>query len=474
MSAPRVAVLNIVGLSHRQVTAELAPNLHRFANDNAILPIEPLLPAVTCSVQSTYLTGRLPSDHGIVGNGWYDRDHAEHRFWKQSNRLVTAPKLWEVLRRQRPEFTCAKMFWWFNMHHSADYAVTPRPMYPADGRKVFDVQTKPLDLHDPMIADLGPFPFPYFWGPGAGLASSAWIADSARWIERRQRPDLSLVYLPHLDYDHQRHGPDHAASRRALAEVDALFGELLAFYREAGVTVVVLSEYGITPVDRPIHLNRLFRQRGWLEVKQELGREMLLLGDCRVFAVADHQVAHVYLPQETGGGAAGALGDQVAELLEATPGVGRVLRGDALREAGLAHPRAGDLVAVADERSWFTYYYWEDDRLAPDFARTVDIHRKCGYDPVELFIDPAIRVPKLRLAQRLLKKKLGFRMLMDVVPLDASLVGGSHGRRPEQRGDWPVWIGPAPAATTDGALPATGVFDELVRVCGGNPPEETG
>lgn len=463
MSLPRVAVINIVGLSGRQVDPSLAPRLHAFAAEGSRAAIRPLLPAVTCSAQATYLTGRLPTEHGIVGNGWYDRDHAEHRFWKQSNRLVTAPKLWEVMRDRRPGFTCAKLFWWFNMHHSADFAITPRPMYPADGRKVFDVQTKPLAMHDPLIADLGPFPFPYFWGPGAGLASSAWIARSAQWIERRERPDLSLVYLPHLDYDHQRFGPDDSRSHAALREVDGLFGELLDFYRQAGVEVVVLSEYGITPVRRPVHLNRLFRQHGWLEIKNELGRDVLLLGDSRVFAIADHQVAHVYLPE---GDKPAGLRRQVIELLNATPGVERVLEGESLGAEGLDHERAGDLVVVADAESWFTYYYWEDDELAPDFARTVDIHRKCGYDPVELFIDPAIRLPKLRLARRLLRKKLGFRMLMDVVPLTAELVGGSHGRRPENEGDWPVWIGPGGSADA-GPLDATGVFDRLLAVCSG-------
>ena len=463
MSSSRVAVLNIVGLSQRQVSASLTPHLHAFAADRVQRPICPVLPAVTCSAQSTYLTGQLPSQHGVVGNGWYDRDYAEHRFWKQSNRLVTGPKLWEVMRERRPGFTCAKLFWWFNMHHSADFAITPRPMYPADGRKVFDVQTKPLSLHDSLVADLGPFPFPYFWGPGAGLPSSAWIAEAAGWIERRERPDLSLVYLPHLDYDHQRFGPDDSRSQRALREVDDLFGGLREFYQQAGVEVVVLSEYGITPVRRPVHLNRLLRQRGWLEIKNELGREVLLPGDSRVFAIADHQVAHVYLPA---GDHPAGLKREVLDLLNATPGVEKVLEGQSLRAEGLQHGRAGDLVAVADADSWFTYYYWDNDDLAPDYARTVDIHRKCGYDPVELFIDPAIRLPKLRLAQRLLKKKLGLRMLMDVVPLQAELVGGSHGRRPEDQGDWPVWIGPGDSGEGE-PVAATAVFDLLLRACSG-------
>jgi predicted AlkP superfamily pyrophosphatase or phosphodiesterase len=104
----------------------------------------------------------------------------------------------------------------------------------------------------------------------------------------------------------------------------------------------------------------------------------------------------------------------------------------------LDHPRSGELIALADARSWFTYYYWTDDRRAPDFARTVEIHRKPGYDPVELFLDPAISLPKLAIGKRLLLRKLGFRALMDVIPLDASLVNGSHGRPTDDPRDGPL------------------------------------
>jgi len=192
---------------------------------------------------------------------------------------------------------------------------------------------------------------------------------------------------------------------------------------------MLISEYGITPVNKAVHLNRLFREQGWLTIKEELGRELLDAGASQVFAVADHQVAHIYINND-------ALHSEVKSLLENTPGVQAVLDDDT------HHRRAGDLIAVSDENAWFTYYYWMDDARAPDFARTVDIHRKPGYDPVELFVDPQLTFPKLRIARRLLQKKLGFRMLMDVIPLDASLIKGSHGCRPVSRADWPVAILP--------------------------------
>jgi len=455
--ADRLAILNVVGLTSR-LLGPATPRLARVAAEGGLRRIRPVLPAVTCSAQSTYLTGLPPAGHGAVANGWYDRTLAEHHFWKQSNHLVAGEKLWETARRARPGFTCAKLFWWYNMYSSADWSITPRPMYLADGRKVFDVTSHPLRIRDEVRRDLGPFPFPAFWGPAAGIASSAWIARSAEWIEERHRPDLSLVYLPHLDYDLQRFGPDDPRAVTAAGEIDAVVGRLLDFFAARGVRVLLLSEYGITRVNRAIPLNRVLRGEGWLTLKDELGRELLDCGASRAFALTDHQVAHVYVREP-------ALRPAVRARLEATPGVARVLGEEELRAAGLAHPRSGDLVAVAAEDAWFSYYHWEDDRRAPDFARCVDIHRKYGYDPVELFLDPALLAPRLTVAAKLLRRKLGFRGLLDVIPLDASLVRGSHGVCPADAADWPVLLG-AGGGAGDPPLAATEVHPRLLAACG--------
>lgn len=391
--ARRVAILDIVGLAAGMI-GEDTPHLQRFIEARGCTRVRPVFPAVTCAAQATYLTGLLPSQHGIVGNGWYDRENAEHRFWKQSNHLVAGEKIWETLRRERDTFTCSKLFWWFNMYSSADVSITPRPMYPADGRKVFDIYTHPPQLRTEIQQELGPFPFPSFWGPGAGLASSQWIAEAAMKVEGMFHPDMNLIYLPHLDYDLQRYGPADMRSRKSLQEIDVIFGELRAFFESCGVEVIVLSEYGITEVNRVVHLNRIFRHNGWLTVKEELGLEQLDCGASKVFAIADHQVAHVYVQDST-------LLPQVRKVLESTQGVGQVIDPASLEGGAIAHSRAGDLIAVADERSWFSYYYWLDDDKAPDFARCVDIHRKCGYDPVELFIDSSLRFPHLKIAAKL-------------------------------------------------------------------------
>jgi len=493
----RLAVIDVVGLTQSLIGPH-TPDIARFLKQGAKADIVPAFPAVTCTAQSNYLTGATPAAHGVVGNGWYHRELAEVQFWKQSDHLVNGPKIWDELRALEADLTCAKLFWWFNMYSSADYSITPRPIYPADGRKVFDIYTWPYSIRAGIKKDLGDFPFPAFWGPAAGVdspqgpadAASRWIADSAKWIENKHQPTLSLIYLPHLDYNLQRHGPftkptpdpsregntpdptqegnkrprgsllpsrggSNPAIHRDLRQIDAIVGDLISFLRSRSVQVLLLSEYGITNVDTPIHLNRLFREQGWISVKDELGLELLDCGASKVFAVADHQIAHIYLNDHS-------LEKQVLKLLENTPAVAGVMGAKGKMEMGILHPRAGDLIAVASERAWFTYYYWLDDRKAPDFARTVDIHRKPGYDPVELFLDPQIPAVKLKILFRLLQKNLGLRMLMDVVPLDASLVKGSHGCRPASRADWPVLITERPSLLTNPQIESTEV-PHLIR-----------
>jgi predicted AlkP superfamily pyrophosphatase or phosphodiesterase len=436
----RVAVINVVGLTRRLIGSQ-TPHIDRLARMGTITTVRPAFPAVTCPAQSNYVTGVSPSGHGIVGNGWYDRGLAEVHFWKQSEKLVQAPAFWEGLRSRHPGFTCAKLFWWYNMGSTADYSITPRPMYPADGRKIFDIYTWPHSLRHEIKKDLGEFPFLTFWGPAAGVntrrgsadAASRWIADAALWMEHRYQPTVNLVYLPHLDYGLQRLGPAQEQIGQDLGRIDAIVGRMIDAFHARSVEVLLLSEYGIVPVTKPIHLNRLFRERGWLVVKEELGLELVDFGASRVFAVADHQVAHVYIQDPS-------FGSRARQLIEETQGVAQVLDPVAQQTAGIRHPRSGDLIAVAAPDAWFTYYYWLEDRRAPDFARTVDIHRKPGYDPVELFLDRGRRSVEARIFWRLLQKRLGFRSLMDVIPLDATLVKGSHGATPAETADYPVFI----------------------------------
>jgi predicted AlkP superfamily pyrophosphatase or phosphodiesterase len=448
-------VLLVVGLTSRHFGPH-APRLTAFARAGAIRPLRTVTPAVTCTVQATFMTGWLPRDHGIVANGWLFRDLMEVWLWRQSNRLVAGEKIWEAGRRRDPAFTTANLFWWYNMGASHDVGVTPRPIYKSDGRKLPDCYTQPLELREELTHELGPFPLFQFWGPATSIASSRWISDATLYVRRTRSPTLTLVYLPHLDYDLQRFGPDHPRIAESLNEVDAVVGDLIADAQRDGARVIVLSEYGIRRVSQPIHINRALREAGLLSVRVEEGAELLDIPQSKAFAVADHQLAHIYVRESH-------MVAEVKRIVTALPGVDELLDRAGQASVGLDHDRSGELIAIARANAWFTYYYWLDDRNAPDFARLVEIHRKPGYDPVELFLDPAIRFPKLAVGWRLAARRLGFAALMNVIPLDATLVKGSHGRPTDDPADGPVFVSSEPRLLAEGPIAATDVKGSVLR-----------
>jgi predicted AlkP superfamily pyrophosphatase or phosphodiesterase len=451
-----LVLVNAVGLTPRAL--EHMPRLSRLAGDGFRARVDPVLPAVTCTMQSTFLTGLEPTDHGIVGNGWYFRDLGEIFLWRQHNKLVQGEKVWEAARRAKPGFKTANVCWWYAMGASTDFTVTPRPIYHADGRKSPDCYTHPPELHDRLTGPLGEFPLFTYWGPTASITSSRWIAQAARTMLDAEDLDLLMVYLPHLDYDHQRFGPEAPEAAAAARELDTVAGDLVDHARGRGDTVVVLSEYGITPARRPVDVNRALRRAGLLNVYTQAGMEYLDPWTSRAFAVADHQLAHVYVQDPADLPAA-------REALAGLPGIDMVLGGDDRRAAGLGHERAGELVLVADPDAWFTYYYWLDDARAPDFARQVEIHRKPGYDPAELFMDPDDKLVKARAGAALVRKKIGMRYVMSVVPLDPKPVKGTHGRLPEDARDAPVLLCSDPAVARD-RIAATDVRDLLLELAG--------
>ncbi|HMF70448.1 MAG TPA: alkaline phosphatase family protein, partial [Flavitalea sp.] len=399
----KTVVIDIVGLSSSLIN-EHTPFLKKYAEDKGLNTIVPMLPALTTSVQSTFVTGKWPDEHGIVGNGWYDRMDCEVKFWKQSDKLVVVEKIWERAKKLNPSFTCSKMFWWYNMYSEADYSLTPRPNYLADGRKLPDCYSQPAELRDELQKELGQFPLFKFWGPATDISSTQWIADASVYTHEKYDPTLTLIYLPHLDYCLQKYGQHMSSISKDLSEIDKIVEQLVNYYTGKGVKIILLSEYGITNVDRPIHLNRELRKNGFLQIRTERGLELLDPGASGAFAVADHQVAHVYINDPS-------VTLQVRQILEQIPGVQLVLNKEEQKQYHINHERSGDLVIMADERSWFTYYFWVDDAKAPDYARVVDIHKKPGYDPVELFM-----TSKARAGYKLLRKKLGLRYVMDVIP----------------------------------------------------------
>ncbi|RCW45772.1 putative AlkP superfamily pyrophosphatase or phosphodiesterase [Halopolyspora algeriensis] len=465
MNAPPAArtpvlLLDVVGMTPRLLAH--MPNLRRVAERGFQAELGTVFPAVTCSVQSSLLTGRYPGGHGIVGNGWYFRDLGEVYLWRQHNRLVQGEKIWETARESAPDYRATNVCWWYAMGMTTDETVTPRPVYHADGRKSPDCYTHPPELHDELTEEFGTFPLFHYWGPTASIASSRWIAGATRHLLVTRSSDLTMAYVPHLDYDLQRYGPDSPQAVTAARDVDAALAPLLDQAHAEGATVVALSEYGITPASRPVDINRALRREGLLHVHTQAGMEYLDPWTSRAFAVADHQAAHLYVRDP-------ADRPRVRDLVAALPGVDEVLDVDGKARYGIDHERAGDLVAIAEPGAWFTYYYWLDNDRAPDFATHVEIHRKPGYDPAELFMDPADRTVRLRAATALARKKLGFRYRMNVVGLDPSPVRGTHGRLPDAPADGPVLLCSDPAHGRE-RYHATEIKDLLLRLSGLRQP----
>ena len=427
-----LVVMEAPGLTRAMVQAH-APGLAGLGRDGHLGALNPILPAVTMPVHSTLMTGALPSQHGVVGNGWFVRAQNEVRMWQQSERLVQGERVWEAGKKRNSEFRCLKYFWWPGMASTADVSGNVRPIYHADGRKGPDIYMNRSGLAEEVQSRFGTFPLFKFWGPGVDITSSRWISETSRYLFDKDQPTLSLIYLPHLDYRQQTHGPNHESIAEEVKNLDELMTSLIDHFRSAGAEILVLSGYHMNQVDSPIHLNRSLREQGWLKVVRNAAGELIDYGTSQAFAVVDHQVAHVYVQDER-------IQPAVRDHLESVEGIDSVLEGEALSEVGLAHQNSGEFVAVAKPNAWFTYYYWQDDDAAPDFARTVAIHDKPGYDPCEMFVDPRIPFPGLKLGWLLAKKALGFRYTMNVIPLDASLVRGSHGLKPKDENSAPVFI----------------------------------
>ena len=446
----RAVVINVVGLSARHIGVN-TPRLRELARAlGGVRPLRPDFPAVTCTSQSSMLTGLSPRDHGVVANGWFDREQGDARLWRQSNTLVHGAKVWDKAKARNSKCTTANLFWWFNMNSTCDFTVTPRPIYTHNGRKIPDISTQPDTLRNALQNKLGAFPLFDFWGPRAGIRSSDWIARAAMHVMREHDPALTLIYIPHLDYVLQREGPNSPNVPAQLREVDRIVGCLLDECAARNARPIVLSEYGIEAATQPVYLNRALREAGLLTVHDELGLDALEPMTSPAFAVCDHQIAHVYVrdtthPQPHDRGHAefispahAARVQHVAQVLAALPGVESVLDRAAQATLALNHARSGDLVVTAKPGAWFAYPWWLDDARAPDFARCVDIHKKPGYDPCELLIDPAIALPALRVAKFKITRALGIRASLQLTPLDASLVKGTHGRTQLPPGFEPV------------------------------------
>ena len=404
MSTEHLIFISIPGLRPQDVDPATTPTLAGWASGGGMAGLTPTFPCVTSSVQATMWTGTPPGEHGIIANGFYYRNRHEVEFWVARNEVIAGEQIWETIRRRRPEFTSAVWHAQNIKDAAADYIITPAPIHEPDGTTKLWCYSKPEGLYQELLDDLGHFPLQHYWGPLANIESTKWILHAAQWLIDKHAPNFHWIYIPHLDYAAQKFGPNSDQARGALVELDAELAKFAAGVsqnRTGGEPIyLVAGEYALTEVSGVVYPNRLLREAGLLRVNGEPDGEHIDLAASPAFAMVDHQLAHVYVNEANAADVPG-----IADLFRSAPGVAGVYQGDQRRAIGLAHDRAGDIVLVADSSHWFAYYWWLDDQAAPPFARTVDIHRKPGYDPVELFFDPATKS----------------------IPLDARLVKGSHG-----------------------------------------------
>lgn len=399
--ADNVVLLSIPGLRASDVAH--MPNLQALTQSGDKAPLVPSFPAVTLCVETNIMTGMLPVDHGVVANGWYDRDKGEVELWTMGNEAIDRPQIWDILKEHNPDLTSAVWFPMLSKRSNADYVCMPAPVHNPDGSESLWCYTRPTEYYGDLLKEYGHFPLKFFWGPLASIPSTKWISDTAMLTAKKHKPNFFYIYLPHLDYQAQKLGPDSEPAMKAVAELDGVLGELFAGLKEAygeDVLILVASEYTIVPVDHVTYPNRVLREAGLVKINSGDDGETIDYPGSDAFAVADHQLSHIYVKDRDP-----ATIEKVVKLFEGHEGIAEVLAGDDREKYFLNHERSGDVVLVSTPNSWQAYYFWLDDAKAPKFARTVDIHRKPGYDPVELHVDMATKS----------------------IPLDATLVKGSHG-----------------------------------------------
>jgi predicted AlkP superfamily pyrophosphatase or phosphodiesterase len=410
-----IVVIDIVGLELDHIYSGLVPNIANVAAEGESTRMEPVFPALTCPVQTSILSGTYPNQHGIIANGLYDRDNYVTSFWEQSSALVQTDRIWDKVKKRQQQnkssnslspslqsFKTGVLFWQNTMYAKSDIVVTPRPLHMED-RMIMWCYSKPTGFYDTELKErFGEFNLMTYWGPFASNKSSEWIAKATEYTLEKKRPNLLLTYIPHIDYSAQRFGKNSNQVRDDLKKADELVGNIIKKSVELGIKdktqFIILSEYGFNDVRTTIPLNLKFRDEDLLHTRTIHGKEYIDYEFSSAFAMVDHQIAHIYVKE--------GFTERARNVLQNTTGIDKILSSEGKRKLKIDHERSGELIAISDKDKWFSYYWWYDSEMSPVFAKTVDIHRKPGYDPVELFIDPKT----------------------NSIPLDPQLVKGSHGR----------------------------------------------
>lgn len=400
-----VIVLDIVGLEVSHISSGLIPSIANIANNNGgeYGYLKPVFPSVTSTVQTSVLSGKHPNEHGIISNGLYDRDNYQVMFWEQSSKLVQTDRIWDVLKKKNQNLKTAVLFWQNTMFANSDFVITPRPLHLENGGMDMWCYSRPPNYYEEVASKIGEFDLKSYWGPFASFKSTEWISKSVEFTIEKNAPNLLFAYFPQLDYSSQKFGRNSPQVKDDLKKIDGIVDSIVKTTERMGIIddtqFIVFSEYGFNDVNDGISINRVLRDNGLLATRTINNKEYIDFEFSQAFAMADHQVANIYLNKPENK-------NSVKKILEDVQGIERVYDDKEKQDLKIDSYRSGDLIAISNRDKWFSYYWWNDDDKAPTFTKTVDIHRKPGYDPLELFID-------------MQKKSISF---------DTRLVKGSHGR----------------------------------------------
>ena len=392
----KIIVVDIPGLVGSDIDEIKTKNIFKIIRNNHSALI-PTFPAVTCSAQSSVLTGTYPSEHGIIANGYYDKTYKEIHFWDQPSKLVEKPQIWDILKEKNSKIKTAVLFWQNTLFAKSDIVITPKPLH-LENNFVMWCYSKPQNFYEEIIKEIGEFDLKWYWGPFASIESSKWIINATKITIKNHSPDLLLTYIPHLDYAGQKYGPESIEFQKSLLEVDELIGNLIDFLQSEKLEyeIIILSEYGFNQVNNSISPNIILNDNSLLQTRNIGGKEYIDFELSKAFAMCDHQIAHIFIKP--------GFEETVTKIFEKHP-IGKILNKNMQKELHIDNERSGDIILTSEKNSWFNYHWWTDEKFAPDFTFSVDIHRKPGFDPLELFFD----------------------MKTKKISHDTSLIHGSHG-----------------------------------------------
>ena len=427
----KLIVLNIVALTSDLIDRTNPKNIKKLISGGKSVSIIPTFPAVTCSVQASITTGVLPNKHGIIANGYYDKKSKSVSFWEQYDSLVEQTRIWENLKKKNKNFKTALLFWQNSLFTNSDIVITPKPLH-LEKKMIEWCYSKPQNFYEEISSEIGEFELKSYWGPFSSIKSSSWILHATKLVIKKQKPDLVMSYLPHLDYAAQKFGPFSNELSNSVNEIDNLLGDFVEFLKlnfPDEYEIMIISEYGFNEVSKSISPNKILREHNLQSFRTISNKEYIDFEFSKAFAMVDHQIAHIYTDNEHE--------KTVKDIFSTIPGISKIIDKSEQKAIGINHPKSGNLILCAEKNFWFNYYWWDSSEKAPEFTFSVDIHRKPGYDPLELFFDKQTMT----------------------ISHDTNLIHGSHGIFSESdASNLPIAVIPKCLNLSSKKLPITQIF----------------